>query len=212
MKQEISTKLNLYLNIVSGRMKNYKPDYSPLGRWLGKITWNVKTFPDKALGIASSLFSINLLTIEARYIERSEILDNLSELLYDDATITSNKDQFLAKCYVTYDINDESVLNTFKHYHHNNLSIFLYDLKKDLLFFYRQDWKTKLFAEWFKKNGTPKNIIKILNIISDKNNIFNLNDVKNKLKLDEKEIKRMLEDLLKENKIIEMKKDEFGVI
>jgi len=212
MKQDISTKLHLYLNIVAGRMKDYKPYYSPLGRWLGKTNWNVNTYSDKVMGEAISLLSKNLLAIEARYIEKSKILDNLSNLLYEDATKTSKKGQFLAKCYISYDINDETILNVFKDYTHYNLSTFLYDLKQDILIFNEQDWKTQLFAGWFIKNGTPKDIVKILNNISDKNKIFNLNDVINNLKIDEKEAKKMLKCLLKENKIIEIKKDEFGVI
>ena len=53
--------------------------------------------------------------------------------------------------------------------------------------------KTKLFSEWFKIDGKPKNMKEILLSVADKEGVFSSKDMREKLNFGKKEMEGLIE-------------------
>lgn len=214
--QENLLKANVYITETGLRMKQYIPEYSPLGYNLINGQWSVNVNPDntRLAGKLSKGFMKTLLTLNCEYIAMPELLANLQNYLIEKADIAMRKNQFTAICYIGAGVKESAQDRTFKNFSHPHLSAYLYDIKTEQLIYNENDEKTKFFAEWFKKDGNPKSLKDLIVEIADKNGIFTEQGLEEKLHFSKKEAELLLRDLIKKNVIVEVSKHrgEYGLV
>ena len=209
--QEILSKTSDYLNDVYIKMKQYPPDFSPIGKWLKKSNWNVSIGEIDVKGVSSSIFTKKLITIECILSDISTI-EQLKQVIQKRVNDTTQSNQYISTCFILPKIKDTELIKIIQDFNHYNFSPSLYDLFNQEIYYNIKDWKTSFFIRWFKKDETPKSIIGFLEEISDDNNIFTKSQITELLHMDEKEINKMFDWLIESNKIIHLKIDEFTLM
>ena len=210
-KQEIMTKTSEFLNEIYNKINNYPPDFSPIGKWLKKANWNVSQGKIEVKGEASNILSKKLITLECILCDITTI-EQLNLIINKRVYDATQTDQYISTCFIIPYLENKEFIDIITNYNHYNFSPSLFDLSTQEFFYNDNDWKTSFFIKWFKTGDKPENIINYLEQISDENNIFLKSQVLENLHMDEKEIKKMFDWLIKSNKIIHLKMDEFTVM
>jgi hypothetical protein len=213
IKQEgaISAELSFYLDKLEIKMKKYPPQYSPLGRWIGDAKWHVNKTSSSIQGVSTSWIEGALFMIGCYHVANPGY-DYILSKMQQDAENASMGKQFSVACYTCFDDVEEKIKNIFRRYEHFCFSPFLYVLKSGELIYNIDCWKTGLFKEWFLVDGKPKMMLEMIKEISDEDNMFTVDQVKQKFELDDKEAMKMLKWLEGENKILKFKLGEYGVL
>lgn len=202
-RKDMGLEASIFIREIYSKMRSFKPDYSPLGYYLGDENWNVELSKDvfSLTGKAGRLFR-ELFRIQCDYIISPDTLQNEIIEIRKLAKEMKNKNQFLVKCLVVDGHDSISERNYFKNFIDRNISIYLLDLSENTLFYNDGDWKTKLFSEWFKKDRKPKFIRELIKEIEDKNGIFSIERMVSDLNFNKERAKKFLEKLEEKNKVI----------
>lgn len=199
-----------FINTVYSQLKEHQPDYNPLGYYTGDMNWGTALSYEAASTagkITSKIVKKPTLVIEAAYFPVAGITNRV---LAEAENAERNK-RFVAKCYAVDNVGDTLTSFT-KNFKHPNYSVYLHNLSNSELILNDSDQKTALFSEWFKKNGKPKNIQELMKEVTDDNGIFKTKDVERHLKMNEKEVNRLVEHLMKNNQVIKMKEKEYAFV
>lgn len=203
--RDMELEASIFIRKVYSKMMHVKPDYSPLGHYLGEENWNVGLSNDNynLVGKSGKLWR-ELLRIQCNYIKKPNSLQNEIFEIHKLAKDMKNKNQFLVKCLVVNKIENKSQENYFKNFVDRNISIYLYNLSENKLLYNENDWKTEVFSEWFKKDGKPKQIRVLIKGIEDKNGIFTIKGLIRHLNFDKERAIEFLEKLASANKVVQI--------
>ena len=208
--KKIPLNATAFINSVYSLLKEHQPDYNPLGYYTGDMNWETALSYETAgtAGrITSKIVKKPTLVIEAVYSPVTSITD---QILAEAEKAWRNR-QFVAECYALDDV-DDTISSFVKGFRHPNHSVYLHNISNNELILNDSDEKTVLFSEWFKKDGKPKTIQDIMKEITDENGIFKTNDVEKHLRMNEKEVNRLVEHLMKNNQVIKMKEKEYAFV
>lgn len=73
----------------------------------------------------------------------------------------------------------------FRDYKHPNLSIYLFSISENQLIFNENENKTRIFSEWFERDGRPKSMKDLINEITIDVGTFSIKILKEHLNLRE---------------------------
>jgi hypothetical protein len=210
--RSIYQKATNYLSEIYIKLKNYKPEYSPLGFYFKDEKWDTELNPNgtETKGIIRSKLFKEPLQIECVFIWK-EYIQSLNELLLDDAIDTEKKDQFKIKCFLINEL-DVNMVSAIKGFRHSNYSVYFFDLKKEKLVYNKKDKKTDLFSNWFKIDKRPPSIKELIIKMADENGMFTKKDLVNKLKLKSNEATKLIEHLIERNKIVDVEHGKYAFI
>lgn len=210
MPKKVPLNATAFINTVYSQLKEHQPDYNPLGYYTGDMNWET-TLSYETAGtagrITSKIVKKPMLMIEAVYSPITAITD---QILAEAENAGRNK-RFVAECYALDDV-DDIITSFVKGFRHPNYSVYIHNLSNNELILNDSDKKTVLFSEWFKKDGKPKKIQELMKEITDENGIFKTNDVEKHLKMNQKEVNRLVEHLMKNNQVIKMKEGEYAFV
>lgn len=202
-RKDIDLEASIFIRSVYSKMRDFKPEYSPLGYYLGDENWNIDLSQDSfsLVGKVGRLFR-ELFKIQSDYIKTPDSLQNEIIGIQDIALEKKNKNQFFIKCCVVDKIDNLSQGNYFINFIDRVISIYLYDLSENTLCYNSNDWKTEIFSEWFKKDGNPLSLREIIKKIEDKNGIFLQDGMVSHLNFDAQRARKLLKKLETDGKII----------
>ncbi len=217
-EKEYALKATSYISNVDAMMRVNKPEYSPLGYYLKDNDWKVELNPVKSevIGKISEKLIKEQLRIVCVYHKEFEkqFISNSKQLILGDASAASKSKKFISKCYVLDKLDDKNVISTLEAFKHPYCSVYIYNLEDNRLIYNKNDMKTEFFSEWFKIKGEPRNMKEILIDISDKEEVFTVRDLREKLNFGKKEMEAMLKSYEERNLVYRLigEKDKYTFV
>lgn len=217
-EKEYQLKATNLISTVDGIMRSYKPEYSPLGYYLRDYDWKIELNPKKSQAIGKIYKrplkeSLKIICEYNKGFEK-QFISNAKKMLLSVASSASKSQQFISKCYIIDKLDDTSAISTVESFNHPYCSIYIYDLENGRLIYNKKDNKTELFSEWFKINGKPKSMKKILFDIADNDGTFSEKDIQDKLNFDKKDMEDLIESYKKRNEVYRLigEKDKYAFV
>lgn len=213
-KQAVA-KTRLHVNRLANHWKEYTPQLSPLGLYLGDRKWAVEVHLDKleVIGKANVGFFSDHLMITTRFISAAELpsVKDLVAYYKNLGKEAKGKGQYRVHCVMMNRLS-RSTIGAVKEFKHSNCAALIYDVAEDKLHYNAKRFGTDIFAGYFNLDSRPKSLKEIFSPIEDKFEVIYQKDIGPKFGMGQSEVNRMMKHLLSTNQVypVEKRKKSFS--
>ncbi len=188
----MDAKVTAKLNAVFAKLRDYPPEYNPLGKFLIGEEW-VSEFDPRTREVSGRVESglLNKCSLEIKCAHHRTADFIAREYVTRDAKQAESKDKFVAICYIFNEL-DTRTIDFFERFRAQNACAYAFEMSTGRLVYNKNDWKTELFSPYFAEGARPKNMRDLLDELSDKHGIFSADDLKGHLKLSDREIQKLV--------------------
>ncbi|MEA1984101.1 MAG: hypothetical protein U9N13_00425 [Euryarchaeota archaeon] len=201
MDTETLSRLYNYINILEQKYSKYHPDISNNGNYIANKTWKIEHTNRSIHGVIKDGMFKAPLVFETFWHPRGDVRD-IIKFVQSKANAVGKK-QYISLCLVN-DVWDRDIKEWAKHFTHQRLVLYLYELETDMLIVNGTLANAELFGFWHSKDLQRTTLAEEMKDYIDEVEYFTVEDVANRFGLNMSGSEDLLEGMVKKGIIVDV--------